>query len=43
MAFSALVNDLDQRGMLDDTLVVMMGEMGRTPRVNGGKIVESLL
>ena len=35
MAFSALVNDLDQRGMLNDTLVVMMGEMGRTPRVNG--------
>jgi uncharacterized protein (DUF1501 family) len=33
-AFSALVNDLEQRGMLDDTLVVMMGEMGRTPRVN---------
>lgn len=33
-AFSALVNDLEQRGMLEDTLVVMMGEMGRTPRVN---------
>lgn len=33
-AFSALVNDLEQRGMLDETLVVMMGEMGRTPRVN---------
>lgn len=33
-AFSALVEDLDQRGMLDSTLVVMMGEMGRTPRVN---------
>ena len=30
-AFSALVEDLDQRGMLDSTLVVMMGEMGRTP------------
>ena len=26
--------DLDQRGLLDSTLVVMMGEMGRTPRVN---------
>jgi len=34
MAFSALVNDLDDRGLLDDTLVVMMGEMGRTPRIN---------
>jgi hypothetical protein len=33
-AFAALVNDLEQRGLLDDTLVVMMGEMGRTPRVN---------
>lgn len=33
-AFSALVTDLDQRGMLDTTLVVMMGEMGRTPRIN---------
>ncbi len=33
-AFSALVNDLEQRGLLESTLVVMMGEMGRTPRVN---------
>lgn len=33
-AFSALLNDLEQRGLLDSTLVVMMGEMGRTPRVN---------
>jgi hypothetical protein len=33
-AFSALVADLHQRGLLDSTLVVMMGEMGRTPRVN---------
>ncbi len=33
-AFSALVTDLDQRGMLDDTLVIMMGEMGRTPQIN---------
>ena len=33
-ALSALVSDLDDRGMLDDTLVVMMGEMGRTPRIN---------
>src|SRR5690606_21435827 len=33
-AFAALVTDLDQRGMLDETLVIMMGEMGRTPRIN---------
>ena len=33
-AFSALVLDLEERGLLDETLVVMMGEMGRTPRVN---------
>lgn len=34
LAFSALVSDLDERGLLDETLVVMMGEMGRTPRIN---------
>ena len=34
-AYSALINDLDQRGMLQSTLVVMMGEMGRTPGING--------
>jgi len=33
-AFSALVSDLHQRGLLESTLVVMMGEMGRTPRIN---------
>jgi uncharacterized protein (DUF1501 family) len=33
-ALFALLSDLDERGMLDETLVVMMGEMGRTPRVN---------
>ena len=33
-AFSALVTDLEQRGLLDSTLVVMMGEMGRTPQIN---------
>lgn len=32
-AFSALLDDLDQRGLLDETLVVWTGEMGRTPRV----------
>jgi hypothetical protein len=31
---TALVDDLDQRGLLDSTLVAIMGEMGRTPRVN---------
>ncbi len=34
-AFSSLVEDLDARGLLDETLVVMMGEFGRTPRFNG--------
>lgn len=34
-AFAALVTDLKDRGKLDDTLVVWMGEFGRTPRVNG--------
>lgn len=33
-AFSALVTDLAERGLLESTLVIMMGEMGRTPRVN---------
>ena len=32
-AMSALIEDLAQRGMLDDTLVVFMGEFGRTPRL----------
>lgn len=31
---SALLEDLDQRGLLDETLVVWMGEFGRTPRIN---------
>ncbi len=33
-AYSALINDLEQRGLLESTLVVMMGEMGRTPGIN---------
>ncbi|MCA9065816.1 MAG: DUF1501 domain-containing protein [Planctomycetaceae bacterium] len=33
-ALSALLTDLEEQGMLDETLVVMMGEMGRTPRIN---------
>lgn len=31
--FSALLDDLDQRGLLDSTLVVCFGEFGRAPRV----------
>jgi uncharacterized protein (DUF1501 family) len=31
---SALLEDLDDRGMLDTTLVVVMGEFGRTPKIN---------
>jgi hypothetical protein len=34
-AFSALLTDLDARGLLDETLVVWFGEFGRTPRFNG--------
>ena len=33
-ALSALIDDLDERGMLDRTLVVVSGEFGRTPRIN---------
>ena len=38
-AISALIEDLSQRGMLDDTLVVITGEFGRTPKINskGGR------
>lgn len=32
---SALLEDLSDRGLLDDTLVVALGEFGRTPRING--------
>ena len=35
-ACTALVKDLKQRGMLDDTLVIWGGEFGRTPMVQGG-------
>jgi len=34
-AIAALVTDLDQRGLLDTTLVVALGEFGRTPKING--------
>lgn len=33
---SALFTDLDQRGLMDDVLVVVCGEFGRTPRMNNG-------
>jgi hypothetical protein len=38
-AYSALLEDLEQRGMLSDTLVVWMGEFGRSPKFNaaGGR------
>ena len=31
---TALLEDLAERGLLDSTLVVMMGEFGRTPKIN---------
>ncbi len=34
-SFSALVEDLTQRGLWDRTVVICMGEFGRTPRING--------
>jgi hypothetical protein len=33
--FAALVTDLKERGLLEKTLVIWMGEFGRTPRING--------
>ncbi|MEO8514252.1 MAG: DUF1501 domain-containing protein [Ignavibacteria bacterium] len=36
-AFSTLVQDLSQRGMLDKTLVLCMGEFGRTPAINANE------
>lgn len=33
-AFGALINDLDNRGMLDSTLVIVGTEFGRTPKIN---------
>jgi hypothetical protein len=38
-AFAALITDLDQRGLLDSTLVMVTSEFGRTPKVNenGGR------
>jgi uncharacterized protein (DUF1501 family) len=31
---AALIGDLDQRGLLDNTMVLLLGEFGRTPKVN---------
>ena len=38
-AYAALITDLDQRGMLDSTLVMVSSEFGRTPKINkdGGR------
>jgi uncharacterized protein (DUF1501 family) len=38
-AFASLIEDLDQRGLLDTTLVILTGEFGRTPEINamGGR------
>jgi len=33
-AFAALISDLDERGMLDDTLVMITSEFSRTPKIN---------
>ena len=39
IGFTALLEDLEQRGLLDETLVVAVGEFGRTPKINanGGR------
>ena len=36
IALAGLITDLDQRGLLDSTLVVVNSEFGRTPKVNAG-------
>jgi hypothetical protein len=36
-SYAALLNDLDDRGLLDNTLVITAGEFGRTPRINDNK------
>jgi hypothetical protein len=36
-AFAGLIEDLDARGMLDETLVVCLSEHGRTPKMNNAK------
>jgi uncharacterized protein (DUF1501 family) len=34
-AFATLISDLDQRGLLDTTLIMVSSEFGRTPKING--------
>lgn len=34
VGFSSLLTDLDERGILDETLVICLGEFGRTPKIN---------
>ena len=36
-AWATLMSDLKERGLLDSTLIVWMGEFGRTPRINPGR------
>jgi arylsulfatase A-like enzyme len=36
-AFAGLITDLDQRGLLDETLVLVLSEHGRTPKLNNAK------
>lgn len=38
-AYAALLDDLEERGLLDETLVIWMGDFGRTPKINtdGGR------
>ncbi len=36
-AWGTLMEDLESRGLLDSTLIVWMGEFGRTPKINGNK------
>ncbi len=35
-AFAGLIQDLDDRGLLDETLVLVTSEFGRTPKINAG-------
>lgn len=37
LAFSALIEDLQSRGLLDETLVIFHNEFGRTPRINAAQ------
>lgn len=36
-AWATLMDDLKERGLLDSTLIVWMGEFGRTPKINGNR------